>query len=252
MKRRTLLFFLLAITSSLLAASAQKLLKRPLTYMPADSVFVLPRGDHNVIMDIMAVAPFAGPQPIVATKEDRKLAKKHAMPEDSPLREQIYSNAKMLLLTGHASYAELLDEAYFTTFPHTLADETVYSLDQRQGAAQHLLNLTGCIVATDNNREVYINLFENCVTRVHTSKFRMLLDIISDYPNGSMVKLRINGLDKPNARFALHIRVPEHGAAQKYYINGHEIIRPVFSEGYLVIDREWRDGEEVYFILNQR
>lgn len=251
MTRRPLLIFLLLIASWLAPASAQNLLKRPLTYVPADSVFILPRGNHNVVMDIMAVAPFAAPCPILATKEDRKQAKKHALPEDGPLREQIYTNAKALLMTGNGSYAELLDDSYFRTFPHTLADETVYSLDQRQGAAQCLLDLTGCIIATDNDRQVYINLFENCATRVHTRRFRMLLDIISDYPDGPMVKLRINGLDRSNARFSLHIRVPQHGAADKYYVNGHEIIRPVFANGYLVIDREWRNGEEVYFILQQ-
>lgn len=234
------------------SASAQKVLKRPLEFVVADSIFVLPKGDHNIIMDIMAVAPFASPHPIVATKADVKEAKRHMdVDPQLPLRVAIYEHAKRLLMTGDGRYADILSDSYFRTFPHTLADATIYSLADREGAAQHILNLTGTIIATDNKRDVYVNLFENCVCRIHTQKFRMLLDIVSQYPEGPMVKLRIDGLEESNTPFALHIRIPEQGAANKYFINGHEIIRPVIENGYLVIDRKWHNGEEVYFILQE-
>lgn len=245
-----ILFFLVLLTS--LNASAQKVLKRPLEFVVADSIFVLPKGDHNIIMDIMAVAPFASPHPIVATKADVKEVKRNTdVDPQLPLREAIYEHAKRLLMTGDAHYAEILSNSYFRTFPHTLADATIYSRADREGAAQHILNLTGTIIATDNKRDVYVNLFENCVCRIHTQKFRMLLDIVSQYPEGPMVKLRIDGLEESNTPFALHIRIPEHGAANKYFVNGHEIIRPVIENGYLVIDRKWHNGEEVYFILQE-
>ena len=63
--------------------------------------------------------------------------------------------------------------------------------------------------------------------------------------------MRIDGLEESNTPFSLHIRIPEYGAASKYFINGHEIIRPVIENGYLVIDRKWHNGEEVYFILQE-
>lgn len=244
-------FITLLLVLSGLTASAQPLLKRPLQFVPADSVFILPRGEHNVIMDIMAVAPFAEPKPIVVTKADRKRAKRATLDRQLPLQEQLYESARMLLLTGQASYAELLDDSYFRIFADVIADDEGYTMADRERAGQHLLNLTGTIIATDYRRDVFINLFENCATRVHTSKFRMLLDMISEYPEGPMVKLRIDGLDQSNTPFALHIRVPKKGAPRAYYINGHEIIRPVIENGYLVIDRKWRNGEEVYFLLNE-
>lgn len=245
-----LLILLLCLIS--LSASAQTLLKRPLQFVTPDSVFVLPRADHNVIMDIMAVAPFASPKTIVATKAERKEAKANGgvLPAPTTAFERTEHNAKMLLLTADARYAEELERNYFTTLPQALVDDGILPLSERQAAAQQLLNLTGTIIATDNARGIYVNVFENCVARVHTKKFRMLLDMISQYPDGPMVKLRIDGLDKNGTPFALHIRIPEHGAPDKYYINGHEIIRPVIANGYLVIDRKWRNGEEVYFVLN--
>lgn len=244
--------FILLLCLISLSASSQTLLKHPLQFVPADSVFVLPRADHNVIMDIMAVAPFASPQTIATTKAERKEAKANggALVEPATAFERTQRNAKMLLLTADARFAEDLERSYFTTLPQALVDDGILPLSERQAAAQQLLNLTGTLIATDDARNVYVNFFENSVTRVHTKKFRMLLDMISEYPDGPMVKLRIDGLEESNTPFALHIRIPENGAPDKYFVNGHEIIRPIVKDGYIVIDRKWRNGEEVYFVLN--
>lgn len=251
----TLLFVLGGLT-----ASAQTFLKRPLQFVPADSVFVLPRGDQNIIMDIMNVAPFIGPRPIIVTKAERKAAKQQG--EDFLANitesERTYRSAQMLLLTGDGHYAEALNRGYFKTLRQGLKDDGILPAAEREAAAQQLLDLTGTIIATDQRHAVYVNLLENCVARVNTGKVRLLLDIISGYPDEAMVKLRIEGLDTPskaNAKsnlvpFALHIRLPEGAMPDKFFLNGHEIIRPVIVDGYLVIDRKWRNGEEVYFILN--
>lgn len=242
-----------------LPTDAQTLRKRPLQYVPADSVFVLPKGDRNIIMDVMAVAPFIGPQPITVGKEERKAAKRELAQKPGDDRPQdalsVYDrtahDAQMLLLTGHSSYASLMEYAYFQVLPAALKDDGILPASEREAAAQQLLDLTGAIFATDNNRDIYVNYFENCVARIHTSKFRLLMDMISDYPDKPMVKLRIDGLDTPNAQFALHIRVPEVGAPKTFYINGHEVLAPVYRDGYFVLDRKWRNGEEVYFILTE-
>lgn len=256
------LFILVSLVASLLlglSAHAQKLLKRPLQYVPADSVFVLPKGDHNVIMDIMAIAPFASPQPIVVTKADRKAAK-HDLAlgpgDDRPydhlsVTDRTMYDARMLLLTGDSRYATLPEHAYFTSLPAALQDDGILPIAERQTAAQQLLDLTGTFLATDGKRDIYVNIFENCVSRVKMKKFRVLLDMISDYPDSPMVKIRIDGLDPSTADFALHIRVPAEGAPTAYYINGHEVIRPVYRDGYFVLDRRWRNGEEVYFLLGE-
>lgn len=256
------LFILVSLVASLLlglSAHAQKLLKRPLQYVPADSVFVLPKGDHNVIMDIMAIAPFASPQPIVVTKADRKAAK-HDLAlgpgDDRPydhlsVTERTMYDARMLLLTGDSRYATLPEHAYFTSLPAALQDDGILPIAERQTAAQQLLDLTGTFLATDGKRDIYVNIFENCVSRVKMKKFRVLLDMISDYPDSPMVKIRIDGLDPSTADFALHIRVPAEGAPTAYFINGHEVIRPVYRDGYFVLDRTWRNGEEVYFLLGE-
>lgn len=252
-------FLIAASGTSALSADAQTLRKRPLQYVPADSVFVLPRGDRNVIMDVMAVAPFIGPQPITVGKEERKAAKRELAQKQGDDRPQdalsVYDrtahDAQMLLLTGHSSYASLMEYAYFQALPAALKDDGILPASEREAAAQQLLDLTGAIFATDNNRDIYVNYFENCVARIHTSKFRLLMDMISDYPDKPMVKLRIEGLDTPNAQFALHIRVPEMGAPKAFFINGHEVLAPVYRDGYFVLDRKWRNGEEVYFILTE-
>lgn len=242
-----LIIFLLSLFS--LSASAQTLLKRPLQYVPADSVFVLPRGDQNIIMDIMAVAPFAEPKPIVVTKESRRAMKQMLKSADAEMtfNDRLAAAQQLLLLTGQSSYADYLSHNYFDVLRRAIADDGILPSEVRQESAQQILDLTGCIIATDGRRDVYVNIYENCVCRVHTSKFRMLLDIVSSYPDEPAVKLRIDGLDPNYTRFALHIRVPSNPAPDKFFLDGHEIIRPVIRDGYLVIDREWRNGEEVFF-----
>ena len=231
MKRICLLSLLLLLG---LHAMAQKVRKHPLVYVPADSVFVLPRPDRNIIMEIMEVAPFAHPTPITVSREDKT----------SPCPDE-----KLLLLTGQGHYAESIEQRYFSILPQALHDP-ILPRSEREAAAQQLLDYTGTIYATDNRRDVYVNLFENCTSRIHTKKFRMLLDMISDFPESSQVKLRIGGLNGGTTPFTLHIRVPSWAAPTKYYVNGHEIIRPVITDGYLVISRQWRNNEEVFFRLH--
>lgn len=242
-----LLFLLLFLFS--LGSSAQTMLKRPLQYVPADSVFVLPKGEKNIIMDIMAVAPFAEPHPIVVTKESRRAMKKVlAAPEAKmAFNERLAAAQQLLLLTGQSSYADFLSHNYFDVLPRAIEDDGILPREVREESAQQILDLVGCIVATDGRRDVYVNIFENCVCRVRTSKFRLLLDIVSSYPEQPVVKFRIEGLEPNYVRFALHIRVPSNPAPDKFFLDGHEIIRPVIRDGYLVIDREWRNGEEVFF-----
>lgn len=246
------------VTSYLLAlpSCGQQLRKRPLQYVSADSVFVLPKDNSSLIMDIMAVAPNIGPQPIVVTKADRKMGKQELAATRGAVPAKVLSltaraehHARMLLLTGNSSYAEVMDQAYFYSLRGALEDDGILPYSERKAAAQLLLNLTGTIFATDGNRNIYVNLFENCVARIHTKKFRLVLDVLSGYPDTPMVKFRIEGLDHPDTQFALHIRVPSKGAPDKFFVNGHEVLKPVLQDGYLVLDRKWHNGEEVYFVL---
>ena len=235
MKRLYLLF---AFVLLLLPLSAQKLLKHPLTYVPADSVFVLPRADSNIIMDVMDVDFRLAPRPITVCKADRKAVRKGEVPDE-----------KLLLLTGQASYAASLEESYFHVLPHAIHDDGILPQSERTAAAQRILDLTGTVFALGGKKDVYVNFYENCCARINNGVLRLTLDVISEYPDGPQVKLRIGGLPSGTTPFCLHLRVPEWAITPQFHINGHEIIRPVTQDGYLVIDRKWRNNEEVFFYL---
>ncbi len=227
-------FFLLFFFS--LSASAQKMLKRPLAYVPADSVIVLPRGESNIIADIMAVDPYLNPKDIVLTKAEKKTAKKgHLLRYD-----------KMLLLTGEAVYADTLEERFFRLLPPAINDG-ILPVPERQSAAQEALDLTGTIFATNGKDQVYVNFYENCTARITTKAVHFLLDVISEYPDGPEVKLRIGGLPAGQTAFSLHLRIPSWAEGQKFFINGREIVSPIIANGYLVVSRKWRNNEELFF-----
>lgn len=235
------LYLLLTFLLLLLPLSAQRLLKHPLTYVPADSVFVLPRGESNIIMDVMAVDFRLAPQSITISRTDRKAVRKGEVTDE-----------KLLLLTGHASYATSLEESYFNILPQAIHDEGILPYSERRAAAQRILDLTGTIFALGEKKDVYLNFFENCCARINNGVLRLTMDVISEYPDGPQVKLRMGGLPSGTTPFTLHIRVPEWAIMPKFHINGHEIIRPVIQDGYLVIDRKWRNNEEVFFYLHPK
>ena len=54
------LLLLFALASE---ASGVKLLRRPLSFVPAEQVLVLPRDQQNIVFDIMAVDQFLAPRP---------------------------------------------------------------------------------------------------------------------------------------------------------------------------------------------
>lgn len=240
MKRITALLFLFAAILSGMAATPLR--KRPLTFVPADSVIILPRTQGSIILDIMAFNPYLTPHPIRATKADRRLAR----------HPQVLPDEKLFLYTAQAQCFNDIEKSYFNILPHALVDDGILPHEERIAAAGRLLDLTGTIVATDNKRDIYVNLFENCVTRVSTPSIRLVLDLISEYPEGEKVKIRIEGMNGEGLhRFTLHVRIPDWAETPTFLLNGRELIHPVIRDGYLVIDREWRNFEELFFLLRK-
>ena len=250
MRTVRLLAFLLCLSSMLsVGASGIKLLRRPLCFVPAEQVIVLPRDQENIIFDIMAVDQFMAPRPTVVTDAERRSLRQwlkrsaHTAGEDVPG----ISPQQFFLLTGHAERFDSIEHTYFHVLPGVIRNDSL-PMNVRADAAQRFLNTVGNIVATDGRDNIYVNLYENATANIQLQKFRMTLDIISEYPDGPMVKLRVGGLPEGQVPFTLRLRLQNPGAAlPTFHINGRPIPVPVTEDGYLVISRKWRNHEEVFF-----
>jgi len=183
-----------------------------------------------------------------------------------PATEQAYFAAeaataagKLMLLTGDGRYMDTAERMLFNLLP-ALATDTG-DLPQRHTAAQVLCNLTGMMYATDGEG-AYINFYTNCYARMHVGDVYMSIDQITGMPHDPRVKLRI-GLPHGTHRLKLRLRLPGwalrqtatagNGAAtpagqapMTVYVNGRDEELPV-ENGYIVIDRAWNSGDEVFF-----
>ena len=240
------LLLLFALASE---ASGVKLLRRPLSFVPAEQVLVLPRDQQNIVFDIMAVDQFLAPRPTLVTDAERRSLKQWLKRPDATTVGAVpsVSPQQFFLLTGHAERFDSIEHAYFHVLPGIIRNDSL-PLNVRHDAAQRFLDTIGTICATDGKDNVFVNLYENATANIQLEKFRLTLDIISEYPEGPLVKLRVGGLPEGQVPFTLRLRLQNPGAAlPTFHINGRPIPVPVTEDGYLVICRKWRNNEEVFF-----
>lgn len=250
MRTVRLFAFLLSLFALLSAgASGIRLLRRPLCFVPAEQVVVLPRDQENIIFDIMAVDQFMAPRPTVVTDAERRSLRQWLKRSAHTAGEGVpgISPQQFFLLTGHAERFDSIEHAYFHVLPGIIRNDSL-PLNVRHDAAQRFLDTIGNIYATDDKDNVFVNLYENATANIQLEKFRLTLDIISEYPEGPLVKLRVGGLPDGQIPFTLRLRLQHPDAPlPTFHINGRPIPSPVVEDGFLVISRKWRNNEEIFF-----
>ena len=240
------LLLLFALASE---ASGVKLLRRPLSFVPAEQVLVLPRDQQNIVFDIMAVDQFLAPRPTLVTDAERRSLRQWLKRSGATAGEAApgVSPQQFFLLTGHAERFDSIEHAYFHVLPGIIRNDSL-PLNVRHDAAQRFLDTIGNICATDGKDNVFVNIYENATANIQLEKFRLTLDIISEYPEGPLVKLRVGGLPDGQIPFTLRLRLQHPDAPlPAFHINGRPIPSPVVEDSFLVISRKWRNNEEIFF-----
>jgi DUF1680 family protein len=196
-------------------------------------------------------------------------------------------NWRMLLATADAKYMDLVEnclynsilpgisldgEKYFYTNPLRLSDELPYTLrwpKERKKyiscfccppntlrtlceAQDYAYSLTRPLrVPEEASREtgtIYVNLFGDSRLQAKLAGVgNIVLKQESNYPWSGHVTLTIEKLKAPrHHEFAIGLRCPEWATEASYTVNGKE--QPVNEEhGYLVVDREWKQGDVISF-----
>ena len=151
--------------------------------------------------------------------------------------------ARLLALTGHAHYADIMERALYNALPAAIvAGEP--RLD-RVTAAQAMLSSAGMVYAT-TGKNLYVNFYVNCFAHIATNEFDIALDQITGMPFSPTIKLRFGKIIKPAREFTLRLRIPEWSKeAFPIYVNGHDTPYEI-DGGYALISRDWSEGDEVY------
>lgn len=98
-----------------------------------------------------------------------------------------------------------------------------------------------------NGRELFVHLYVGGSVEAQVAGQKVRLTVETDYPWDGAIRLSAN-VDSP-AAFALGLRVPGWCHRHALKINGVTEDLPI-GNGYLVIDRQWQDGDVVELNLD--
>lgn len=219
---------------------------------------------------------------------DYALSNAHAYCETCASVGMVFWNQRMNLMTGNSQYMDVLERSLYNGaldglslsgdrffYANRLASGAKYPglrRDERQewfgtaccpsNIARLIASLGGYVYGT-NEHGLWVNLFVANSASVKVGDSSVALRMETGYPWDGEVKLTVEPVRR--IRFALHVRVPGWarnvaapgdlyrfaGADRskiKVLMNGKPI-RYRLSDGYAVIDREWRKGDIVELTL---
>ena len=251
MRRFFILFFLSVLFLNL---PAQKILRRALHYVSTDSIAFLTADKTNFFVAASAADS-------TALQRYRQISRSEAR---KLLRDTSHSTDERFPKTLSPQFYPFFEAAHridyiAATLPWTangiladIAESLLYNeilMGMQRGAVMHYsaeAMLQGALMTYMTDKEgIYVNLYQNCIARIVQDGLCFTLDQITDMPYSPGVKLRVSGI-VPQTRMKLRLRIPrwqENPSA--LYVNGHETEVEMVN-GYAVIDRMWKSGDEVY------
>ena len=100
-----------------------------------------------------------------------------------------------------------------------------------------------------NSNDLFVHLYVGGSLETEINQKTVRMETVTDYPWDGKVLFTIDADE--DADFALRLRVP--GWCQKYTVkvNG-ELLDPAVTDGYAVISRTWRKGDQVEFVMEMK
>lgn len=193
----------------------------------------------------------------------------------------MYVNYRLFLLHGDAKYFDVLERTLYNGlisgvsldggsffYPNPLASTGGYSRKPWFGCAccpsnicRFIPSLPGYVYAVKDD-QVYVNLFLSNRAELKVNRKKLVLEQETGYPWNGDIRIRVA---QGNLPFTMHLRIPGwvRGAvvpSDLYrYADGQELGytvtvngEPVAGElqkGYLLIDRKWKRGMSLRYIL---
>lgn len=223
-------------------AWADSPLRRPLTFLPASAILVVDPTPANAVQRIMRVSPYLAPQADSLSAREVRQFRRLAARRPDLSRCTPDTLARLFLVTGDARVAAALDSVRLRR------DSLLSAAPTDRAAAQALLNSLGWVAAAEGT-DLYVNMPVDCMINVSTPALHCTVDQI--YETGR-VKYRLAGFPADGSRLRLHLRLPAGVAADDVFLNGRRLLAPRMERGYLVVDRAWRNNEEIYYDLPER
>lgn len=195
----------------------------------------------------------------------------------------VFWNQRMNLLTGESKYIDVLERSLYNGaldglslsgdrffYGNPLASRGQHQRREWFGTAccpaniARLVASLGDYVYARSANGLWVNLFVGSETKQVFGKNDVMIRTTTNYPMDGKVSIAIDPVKK--ARFAMHVRIPgwlqgmispggtylSTGSSQqtiKFTLNGQPVTATV-ENGYAVIDREWKKGDQLSFELD--
>ncbi len=195
----------------------------------------------------------------------------------------VFWNQRMNLLTGESKYIDVLERSLYNGaldglslsgdrffYGNPLASRGQHQRREWFGTAccpaniARLVASLGDYVYARSANGLWVNLFVGSETKQVFGKNDVMIRTTTNYPMDGKVSIAIDPVKK--ARFAMHVRIPgwlqgmispggtylSAGSSQqtiKFTLNGQPVTATV-ENGYAVIDREWKKGDQLSFELD--
>lgn len=176
-------------------------------------------------------------------------------------------NWRMLLVTGQARFADLIEQTLYNGFLSGLAldgrhffymnpllSRGGYERQAWQEVAccppniMRLLASLGQYLASSDASGLQIHLYDSAVITTRLASGQpVTLALQTNYPWQGQVQVTVQEAD--SSTWQLRLRVPGWCPQAQVSVNGQPIGQPVLENGYLVLERAWQPGDVVELTL---
>lgn len=174
----------------------------------------------------------------------------------------VFWNHRMNLLYGDAKYADIVETALYNGVLAgvSLVGNRFFYVNPLTSMGNHhrsewfgcaccppnvarILASLGNYVCALSEDALWLNLYIQGKIKTRLGGKELHLDITTDYPWEGDVKVAIQSA--PPQRFGLRLRIPGWCSDYSVRINGAPLQETKIDHGYLVLEREWKAGDQV-------
>jgi len=222
---------------------------------------------NNLVTKKMYITGGAG-----ARHEGEAFGEAYELPNETAYAETCASianlmwNFRMLLTLGESRFTDIMElclyngilsgisldgREYFYVNP--LADRGKHRRQRwfacaccPPNIARTITSIPGYMYST-SSEGIWVHLYASNTSEFDINGSRVLIEEKTDYPWNGIIEFKVSG----NTSFKLFLRKPVWAKEISLSVNGNTV-QPVLKNGYIVLDRNWQNGDTVKLELNMK
>lgn len=174
----------------------------------------------------------------------------------------IFWNHRLLQFAGEGRYADLIEQTLYNGFISGVSlDGEKYSYENPLASSgqphrsywfecpccppnlNRLLATLGNYVYSTSANAIWVHLYAQSEATIQVKGQNVLMRQVTQYPWEGAIKLGLE-LESPQ-QFELHLRLPGWCERWQLRVNGEDVANLQPIDGYINIEREWANGDEV-------